>query len=215
MRKIIQGLIFDMDGLLTDTERLHMTSYQKVFANHGYVLTDKDYIDHWITGGKSTGEYVNRHTPFDANQISREKAILFTEMLHTDLHRMPYALEIVKAFYGRIPMVVASSSLKKNVMGALELTGLLPYFDGVVTGDDVKRVKPDPEIFLIAANLIKMSPEHCLVLEDAQKGIRAATAAGMMSLAIPTDYTQDNDFSGAMAILKDLKEAQQWIENKI
>ena len=110
---------------------------------------------------------------------------------------------------------MGSSNWRENVLVALEGTGLLEYMDVVIAKDDVARGKPAPDIFLAAANALDIAPANCLVLEDAAKGVIAAARAGMTSLAIPTAWTRDNDFSAAAAVLDTLDAAGEWIEREL
>ena len=103
-------------------------------------------------------------------------------------------------------MALATSSHPKDANTVLKALDFEDFFSCVVAKNSVERVKPHPDIFLYAANEMNIPPENCLVIEDAEKGILAADAAGMKSIAVPNRYTMDNDFSKATLVVKSLKE---------
>ncbi len=212
----IQALIFDMDGLLTDTEPLHMQAYVEVVNRHGLPLTEAAYAAHWIVDGLGITEYLRlQGSSLDPELLRAEKAVIYDALVAEQLRPMPGAVELVDRFHGRLPLAVGSSNWRENVLVALEGTGLLEYMDVVIAKDDVARGKPAPDIFLAAANALDIAPANCLVLEDAAKGVIAAARAGMTSLAIPTAWTRDNDFSAAAAVLDTLDAAGEWIEREL
>ena len=101
---------------------------------------------------------------------------------------------------------LASSSYRDAVDGVLHGLGMASYFETIVSGSEVARVKPAPDIFLKAANRLGVAPAECVVLEDAEKGVLAAQAAGMPCVAVPNGYTRDHDFSQATQICASLNQ---------
>ena len=106
----------------------------------------------------------------------------------------------------KFQLALATNSFFQYTDIILQKTNIKQFFEIIVTRDNIKNLKPDPEIFIKTAELLKTEGSNCVVLEDAQKGIEAAYAAGMKSIAIPNIYTFDNDFSKADLILNSLKE---------
>lgn len=212
----LRAVIFDMDGLLTDTERLHMRAYREAFQTFGVALSEEKYASHWITEGYGVQEYLDEiGSELSADEVRAQKSVLYERLLDEELELLPGAKQIVHRFAGRVPMAVASASLRKDVYKALQETGILPAFDVVLTADDVTRRKPDPEIFRLAAQRLGEEPQNCLVLEDAQKGVNAAHAAGMPCIVVPSAYTKNDDFSKATALFETLDEAAEWIESRL
>jgi beta-phosphoglucomutase-like phosphatase (HAD superfamily) len=119
---------------------------------------------------------------------------------------MEGALELLENIHGKMHLALASSSYRDAIDGVLAGLDIARYFDVIVSGLDVAQVKPAPDIFLKAAQQLGVEPEQCLVLEDAEKGILAADLAGMLSIAVPNDYTRHHDFSKATKICASLKE---------
>ena len=206
----ISAVIFDLDGLLSDTEILHMRAYREALKNQNVDLSDADYISHWIKNGSGIQEYDKmKNLNLDIPAIRKDKAEWFESLLNTDLKPMPYAREILAALHKKKRMAVASSSYRHNVEAILEKLALRDYFEVVVSGSDVEKTKPSPDIFILTAEKLSVKAEHCIVIEDAEKGIKAAAAAGMKSIAVPDKHTMDNDFSAADFVVESLVEVEK------
>jgi beta-phosphoglucomutase len=210
---LIKAIIFDLDGLLSDTEKLHMQAYQEALRPHGVVVSDDAYARHWIRDGLGIAEYVARQRlDLDPTAVRRDKALAYARLLETSLQPMPGACELVRRLRGRARLALASSSYRVNVERVVQGIGLAGCFEVVASGDDVAHLKPAPDIFLHVARLLGLAPSACLVLEDAEKGVLAAARAGMQSIAVPNRYTRDNDFSQATWIVPNLLQAGQIID---
>ena len=204
---MITTVIFDMDGLLTDTECLHCEAYQRALLEAGITLTEAEYAEHWIRAGLGIQEFIEQKSlTLDPVTLRHRKAEFFTELLDTSLRPMPGAIALVQTLHGHKRLAVASSAYRSSVEGALQRVHLIGYFEFIATGEDVPRLKPYPDIFLYAARQMEVAPEHCVVLEDAEKGVLAARAAGMKVIAVPTRHTRNNDFSTATRVMDSLHE---------
>lgn len=202
---MITTIIFDLDGLLTDTERLHMKAYREALASFGVELTDDEYKHIWIRDGHGIKRYVEeRKLTIDPHEVFLKKHVRFKQLLRSDLQPMPYALELLEKLHGNKRLLLATSSYYENAEIIMDELNIGRYFEMVATRDSVKNLKPAPDIFLFLTDALKISPEECLVIEDAQKGIDAAHAAGMKSIAVPNIYTKENDFSRANRIIENL-----------
>ena len=204
---MITGIIFDLDGLLADTEKLHCRAYQTAMLEHGFDLSEMDYAEHWVRRGDGIVDWVTAHNlAVDPAAVRARKSAHYLELLATCLQPMEGALELLTSLRGKMKIALASSSYRDAVDGVLAGLNIADFFEVTVSGLDVAQVKPAPEIFLKAANLLEVAPAQCLVLEDAEKGILAAHRAGMRSVAIPNDYTRHHDFSKATRICNSLME---------
>ena len=204
---MITSIIFDLDGLLADTEKLHCLAYQTAMKEHGFALSELDYAEHWVRRGDGISDWLTaRNLAIDPASVRARKAVHYLDLLVTSLRPMQGALELLTTLRGTMRIALASSSYRDAVDGVLAGLNIANFFEVIVSGLDVTRVKPAPEIFLKAADLLGVAPAHCLVVEDAEKGIIAAHCAGIRSIAVPNDYTRHHDFSKATRICNSLTE---------
>jgi HAD superfamily hydrolase (TIGR01509 family) len=202
-----QALIFDLDGLLADTEGLHCRAYQMALMEHGVELRDADYAEHWVRFGKGIADWLSlRRLTLDPHALRLRKAHHYLQLLASSLRPMDGALKLLESFHGRTKFALASSSYRDAVDGVLAGLGIAHYFAIIVSGLDVEQVKPAPDIFLKAASDLGVEPSACVVLEDAEKGVLAAHLAGMRCIAVPNRYTRHHDFSKATRICASLNE---------
>jgi HAD superfamily hydrolase (TIGR01509 family) len=211
----IDALIFDMDGLLVDTEHLAYAAMEAFLTRH--TLERKQEIHDQMLGRrlpeaigivKDGYELAN---PLD--DLIAEYTIMRRDALIGNVRPMPGAMEVVQ--YGLdagLKVGLASSGLRDQVMLSLAEAGLAGMFAVEVTGDDVTRGKPAPDLFLKAAEGLDVKPERCVVFEDAPAGIAAAVNAGMRAVAVPNDHSKLMPFAvPAEAVLDSLHDAIPWL----
>lgn len=205
--KMITSIIFDLDGLLADTERLHCIAYQKALHAHGAAVSDHEYAEHWVRSGRGITEWISeRGLTLDPIALRAQKSRCYLDLLSSELRPMEGALALLELLYSRKKLALASSSYPDAVEGVLAGLGIAHYFQVIVTGLDVAQVKPAPDIFLAAAQQLGAEPSQCVVLEDAEKGVIAASLAGIRCIAIPNHHTGHHDFSRATRVCSSLKE---------
>ena len=184
-----KAVIFDMDGVLVDSEPLYYRADQKMFADLGVPFTQADV--HGLVGVNSragAAGILERH-PELSYSVEEMDAIYRASLLNAlktseELCLIPGVLDWIKKLRADgYRVAVASSSTAPMVAYIMERFGLNRLMDAVINGEMVRVAKPDPEIFLLAAQKIDVPPEHCTVIEDSTFGIRAAKAAGMRCLA--------------------------------
>jgi HAD superfamily hydrolase (TIGR01509 family) len=204
---MITSIIFDLDGLLADTERLHCLAYQEALRFHGAPLTDQEYGEHWVRSGRGIAEWVtDRGLTLDPIVLRADKSRAYLNLLLSELRPMEGALALLEKLHGQKNLALASSSYRDAVDGVLAGLGITRYLQVIVTGLDVPRVKPASDIFLAAAEELRVSPAECVVLEDAEKGVIAANLAGMRCIAIPNQHTRHHDFSKATRVCTSLND---------
>ena len=204
----IRAAIFDMDGVLLDSEPLHHQTVNEILAQEGHGgLPFAEYVPYMGTTDEYTWQDLIRRFglghPFPYYRDLYDARIL--EQYRRSSEISPGAGWLVGELKARgLRLAVASSSRGEWVETCLAALGLRQYFDAVVTGDMVKRGKPDPEIYLLAAAHLGALPEQCLAFEDAPKGVAAARAAGMYTVAVETPYTAGQDTAAAQIQLRSL-----------
>ena len=202
---MISGVIFDMDGLMTDTEQLYIDLWCRILREQGMeeqreVVTRCIGMDHgkmraYITetmGADFDYLSVLSEVGKRSEQYCRENGIpvkpgLYELLDYLDANRIPYA--------------VATSSRGEGARSKLQKIGVLSRLHGLVTGDMVENGKPDPDIFVRAAEALKLLPEQCLVLEDSPHGILAAHRAGCLPMMIPDLWQPDEDIKALLYAL--------------
>ena len=206
---MITFFIFDLDGLLADTEKLHMKAYMNAFDSMGCNrLTDNIYSEHWIRQGKGIEDFLQEYgLKLDIKKIRKLKAEEYDRLVRAEVEPMPGAVELLEELSkNNIKMALATASYYKSALAVLETLKIKDYFRIIATKENVKRNKPFPDIFLYAAKKMNAIPGNCVVFEDAEKGILAAHRAGMKSIAVPNKYTKNNNFSKATAIFSSLED---------
>lgn len=201
----ISALLFDLDGLLTDTETLHYESYRQVFKVEAYDLSEDFYCEHWIRRGLKIHDVCSiLSIPGNPQRLREAKMAIYFELVRTELRMMQGAQKALDRFHSVFPMALVTSAYTDAASAVLDAMDGWKYFEAVVTASDVKRLKPDPEPWLLAATKLGMTPAECLAIEDAEKGITAANLAGIRSIAIPGRHTRDNDFGAATIVVNSL-----------
>ncbi len=204
---MIKGILFDMDGVIVDSEEIHFKSYQKTFLNHNIDLTSEEYYDLWTKQGKGVEEFAAKYGyDVEPEKIKDEKGIIFRKMIYENPRLIEDADKAIKELSKKYRLALVSSSRKADVAAVLESTNLRQYFEVVVSRQDVVNKKPAPDSFLLATEKLGLSTDEVIVVEDAEKGIVAAYNGGIKSIAIPTEITRDNDFSKADKVLDNISQ---------
>jgi HAD superfamily hydrolase (TIGR01509 family) len=186
---LFRAYLFDCDGTIADSMPLHYMAWKKSLAEWNCEFSEELF---YAWGGRPTAEIIstlNQHhrLSMPVESVARRKEEFYFELL-PELKAVPEVLEHIEAQHGRIPFAVVSGSARDSVTASLLALKLLDRFDALVCAGEYAKSKPDAEAFLLAAAKLGVAPMNCLVFEDTDMGIQAATAAGMASVKVPPPW---------------------------
>ena len=184
-----KAYLFDCDGTIADSMPLHYLAWKKALGEWNCEFDERLFYS-W--GGMPIAEIVSTLNQkyglsMPVEVLAHRKESLYLDLL-PQLKAVPEVVEHIEAQHGRIPLAVVSGSTRDSVTASLASLHLLDRFDTLVCAGDYKKSKPDPEAFLLAAAKLGVAPKECLVFEDTDMGIQAATAAGMSSVRVPPPW---------------------------
>jgi len=214
----LRSIIFDCDGVLIDSEPLHMASFKKALGKEGETLTEEVYKEKYLAlddRGAFTTYFKETKQSLEIKKLDKlidKKTKIYQDMVKSEgILPYPAVPEFVMAMSQRYPLAVASGSRKHELELVLEAAGIRTFFEVIISADDVKNGKPHPESFLSAVEALNASgkrptaiqPNECLVIEDSREGIRSAHAAGMKCIAVANSYPSF-ELSGADLVVPSL-----------
>jgi beta-phosphoglucomutase len=203
------AVIFDMDGVLVDTYQAHYRSWVAMAEREGFTFTEAQFAP---TFGRTSREIIGHFWGSELSdhriaEMDSAKEAAFREIIDNDFPAMPGARKLIDSLADEgFALAVGSSGPPENVAMVLERLGVRERFQAVVTGMDVTRGKPDPQVFLLAAERLDVSPALCVVVEDAPAGVAAARAAGMKSVGLVSTGRTPEELHDADLVVRQLSE---------
>ena len=208
MDTVLQALIFDMDGTLVESERVHWQAWHDTLADHGLQTPSFEEFKKYV--GMSDEQVAEDFSEsggraLDPSELLREKSVSYLQLI-PQIRLLPGVRDTIDRYRERYPLAVASSSPYGDLIAILEHHKLLHHFSCIIGGDMVPHKKPEPDIYLLATSRMSVSPSACVAFEDSHSGVSAAKTAGLMAVAVPHSMSLDHDFSRADAILGSMSE---------
>ena len=206
----MKAMLFDMDGVLVDSEPEHFKARKMTMARYGITIEDEELYGYQSTPMSTfiAGINKSRGTSIDADEAAQFQKIDFKEAFdHFDLQvidGIPEYLEKLDAL--KVPMAIASSSTPELIREVTKRLGITKYFREFVSGYEVEKPKPDPCVYLTAARKIGGNPSDCVVLEDSHNGVLAAKAAGMFCIGFRSPHSGNQDLSTADLIVNSIRD---------
>jgi HAD superfamily hydrolase (TIGR01509 family) len=198
---VIDAVVFDLDGVLIDSEHVWDQARRELAAERGGRWTETASRDMMGMSSLEWSRYMHDviGVPDPPEEISTEVVRRLEEIYRRDLPLVDGAVDAVERLAARWPLGLASSSNRELIDLVLDLSGLARYFRATVSSEEVGRGKPEPGVYLEAARRLDVAPERCAAVEDSEAGIRSAKAAGMRVLAIPNPHFPPKDDALALA----------------
>jgi HAD superfamily hydrolase (TIGR01509 family) len=213
--KKIKAVIFDRDGVILDSESINIGSAVKAFQELGIEIEEKE--KDWIIG-RHTDDYIKlflEKYDFTYEEFRKIQKEALYELLDTIPLFDKTILLIRKLHKQKIPLAITTSAGLESTLRILKNADLENIFDVIVTHENYEKRKPNPESYEITAKKLKLSPKDCVVIEDSSIGIEAAKTAGMKCIAIPNEYTKNQDFSKADLIINSAEKIDIKLLNSI
>jgi HAD superfamily hydrolase (TIGR01509 family) len=209
MTDAIRAVVFDMDGLMFNTEDVYTQCGSTLLRRRGHEFdTELKNAMMGIPARLGFEIMIERHQLDDtAEQLLAESNAVFLEIVDSIIQPLPGLMQLLDTLeHHELPKAIATSTTWTLARPCLEPFGFLERFEFVLTGDDFKHGKPHPEVYLTAAERLGLPPEQILVLEDSQNGCRSAASAGTFAVAVPGEHSQGHDFSGARMVIDSLED---------
>lgn len=193
---MFSAIFWDNDGVLMETEHLYFRANAEALDRVGMELTLPIFQEISLRRGESVLDLASV-SPGEANALRNWRDSRYRELIREEAKPFPGVEEVLAAFQGEVPMAIVTSCRRENFLHMHRKSGLLGYFDFVLTREDYGNSKPDPEPYLTACGRAGLSPGVCLAVEDSERGVRSAASAGLNVVAIPGEMNATGDFSAA------------------
>jgi HAD superfamily hydrolase (TIGR01509 family) len=200
---MFDGIFWDNDGVLMETEHLYYQANAEALARAGVELSMEEFCRISLHQGESVLALAGRN---DGEELRRVRDDIYFRLLGEESRVYPGVRETLERLHGRLPMAIATSCRLNNFLQMHRASGLLGYFDFILTREDYIASKPDPEPYLTACARAGLHPGRCLAIEDSERGVTSAARAGLTVAAIPGHMNCGGDFSPARWLLTGIHE---------
>ena len=210
---MVEAIFWDNDGVLVDTEHLYFEATRDVLATVDIPLTEDDYRALFLVQGRGAWHLVEARgvPPSEVEALRQRRNARYAQLIAEAPRVLPGVHEVLLALHGRYRMGVVTSSRRDHFEIIHRETRLLDYFDFVVTADDCARTKPCPDPYVRALEMSGVSRDASLAVEDSERGLEAATGAGIRCVVVPSRLTQAQTFEGAVRRLDRIGELPEFL----
>jgi HAD superfamily hydrolase (TIGR01509 family) len=211
---MIRAVFWDNDGVLVDTEKLYYQATHELLLKAGITLTESLFQRISLREGRSAFALAEAKgvSQDEIERLQTERNRRYTDLLRSGVRTMDGVKETLDSLRGKVILSIVTSSRRSHFDTMHATTGLLPYFDFVLTRDDYVLSKPDPEPYRLALKRSGCRPEECIVVEDSERGLQSALAAGIRCMIVPNTLTQGSAFAGAWRVFPSCREVPGEIE---
>ena len=203
---MIKAILWDNDGVLVDTERLYYRATKDILAAVGFDLTEELFVLYLLVENRGPWHLLDGYTDEQIQAMRKQRNERYSQYLLSEKTVMDGVEEVLAQLHGKYTMGIVTSSLKEHFEIIHSNTGLLKYFDFVVSAGDYTNYKPHPEPYQVAMQKAGVKPEECIAVEDSLRGVLAATGAGIRCYVVPHGLTRNSDFSQAYKVLTNLRD---------
>jgi HAD superfamily hydrolase (TIGR01509 family) len=205
---MIRAIFWDNDGVLVDTERLYFQATQETLESVGVSLNHEHYVEFFLRQGRGAWHLLEERgvSAVDIERLRHRRNDLYSELLQREACAIDGVAGTLEILHGKYVMGIVTSSRRDHFDIIHARCNLLQYFDFVLTAADFERVKPHPDPYLLAIERAGAAPEECIAIEDSERGLRAATLAGLRCIVIPTPLTMGGNFAGAYRVLESVEQ---------
>jgi HAD superfamily hydrolase (TIGR01509 family) len=205
---MVKALLWDNDGVLVETEHLYFLATRETLATRGIALEEAQYLELFLQQSRGILHFAQEHgwSEEELERVRRQRSVLYSALLREQSRVIDGVEEVLAALHGRYAMGIVTSSQREHFDIIHSRSGLLKYFDFVLASGDYREPKPHPEPYLRAVERAGFAKEACIAIEDSERGLAAATAAGLKCVIVPSRLTAGRPFSGAYKVLGNIRE---------
>lgn len=210
---MVEAILWDNDGVLVDTEGLFYQATRVTLARAEVDLTPESYLDYSMRQGRSMLDLVAARgwSSERVEALRDDRNLMYANLLRTEASIFPDVLKVLQTLSGKVRMAVVTSSRREHPDIAHERNGLAGFFEFILAWEDYQYSKPHPEPYQMALRRLNLTADRCVVIEDSERGLASALAAGLRCVVVPNKLTQGCDFRGATAILPSLSSVPAFV----
>ncbi|MBU1099686.1 MAG: HAD family phosphatase [Bacteroidetes bacterium] len=208
-----KAIFFDNDGVLVDTEKYYFQATKEILSEVGIHITRDDFIKYFLKQSKGAWHLVKAKGYSDSAiaNLRERRNELYNELLKKENLIIPGVEKTIKTLAKDFKLAIVTSSRADHFNTIHQSTNILSYFNFILTREDYKNSKPDPEPYLLAHQKSGLTKNECIIVEDSERGLEAAKAANIDCIAIPTELTESCEFDGAIVRLNSIIELLDYL----